>query len=89
MNPGAGLLYHLFTFHFIICPPNTGEVRSVIQRPLMSKGHRQEWKCFVEYFNNDKKEYVLPSPAIRVQLSAEEAREGVETLKPQPFNGNK
>lgn len=39
----------------------------------------------MEYYNGDKKIYVLPSPSLKFRLTPEEAEEGVKNLKPQSF----
>ena len=63
----------------------TGAVRTVVQTPIATDGHRQNWKCEVDYYNGDKRFFVLPSPSLKARLTHEEAREGVENLQPQPF----
>ena len=65
----------------------TGEVSHVTQTPLASDDHRRDWKCSVEYFCGEKKEFILPSPSLKVRLSTKEAMEGVKNLKPQRFLG--
>lgn len=65
----------------------SGEISHVSQTPMSDSGHRQNWKCFVEYFSGSKKEFVLPSPGLRIRLTSEEAEAGVRKLKPQPFKG--
>lgn len=59
-----------------------------VRRESSRHGHTKEWKYVVEYFNGDIKEFVLPSPGLRIRLSSEEAKEGVINLKPQPFTGD-
>lgn len=60
---------------------------TAVRRDNSRHGHTKEWKYNVEYFNGDKKEFVLPSPGLKIRLSSEEAKEGLRTLKPQPFTG--
>jgi len=65
----------------------TGEVSHVQQTPLTSSEHRQDWKCVAEYFSGDKKEFILPSPGVKLRLNTEQAMEGATNLRPQPFTG--
>ena len=65
----------------------SGEISHVAQTPLTSDGHRQDWNCCVEYFNGDAKEFVMPSPSLKIRLSTSDAMEGVRKLKPQLFTG--
>jgi hypothetical protein len=65
----------------------SGEVSHVEQTPLTSSEHRQDWKCVAEYFSGEKKEFILPSPGVKLRLSAEQALEGVRNLQPQTFTG--
>lgn len=90
MHPGAG---EIFVFYSTDCVMtgmcNPGDVRSVTQTPMTEDGMRQHWKCNVTYYNGDEKEFILPSPGIKIRLSKDEAEEGVRTLKPQLFTGSK
>lgn len=61
---------------------------TAVRRDTSRHGHTKEWKYVVEYFNGDIKEFVLPSPGLRIRLSSEQAKEGLKNLKPQLFTGS-
>lgn len=43
----------------------------------------------MSYYNGDEKEFILPSPGIKIRLSEQQAREGAKSLRPQLFTGEK
>ena len=59
----------------------------VNQVPMTTDGHRQHWKCTVLYQNGLEKEFILPSPGLKLRLSQMQAEEGIKNLKPQRFTG--